>query len=75
MARVEHKVAAISQADHELNVQVHLALIISGHVLGGTAFEVRAISGSGQPHSINFFHPPRNSRPILFKRPLSHKQT
>src|SRR6476661_1074321 len=25
--------------------------------------------------SINLFHPTHNPRPILFKRPLSHKQT
>jgi hypothetical protein len=42
----------------------------------GTACQIcAAISGSGQAHSINLFHPAHNLRPILFKRPLSHKQT
>jgi hypothetical protein len=76
MASVEHKVADISQTGHELNVR---AESVSPHhqwtCVGRDAFQFRAISGSGQTHSINLFHPPRNPGPILFKRPLSHKQT
>jgi len=78
MASVDHKVALYRFLRRVMNrtfVPSRLALIISGHVLDGTAFQVRAISGNGQAHSINLFHPPRNPRPILFKRPLSHKQT
>jgi hypothetical protein len=50
--------------------------LISGHAVDGTACQVcAAIRGSGQAHSINLFHPAHNPRPILFKRPLSHKHS